>query len=388
VFLTAVVVFTGASAACAASQDLAQLVACRVLQGAGGAMMVPVGRLLVLSRTGKADLIRVIAWITWPGLVAPVAAPLVGGLLTTYASWRWMFLVNLPLGVVAFVAAWRLVRVGASGSPQPLDRAGVLLTCSGVAALAWTGHLLSEPASPWAPSAGWGVLALVLLGAAVRHLLRTRFPLLDLRTLEVPTLRASLVGVSLFWLVVGAAPFLMPLLFQEVFGWSPVQSGAVVLFIFVGNLAIKPATTPLLRRFGFRTVLLTATTGVAVTMAAAGALTAATPVVVTAGVALLSGVARSVGFTAYNVVGLSDIPPERLRDANTLTAATQQLFGALGIAAATVALRAGGPLGRLLPGAATDASAYTVAFVLLAGVALLATAAATRLHPHAGASVR
>ena len=388
VFLSAIVVFTLASLACALSTDLVQLVAMRVVQGAGGAMMVPVGRFVVLGRAEKGDLMRVVAWITWPGLLAPVVAPLVGGALVTYASWHWIFLVNLPLGVVALVVAWRLLPEPPREQPQPLDRAGVLLTCAGLGGLAWTAHLLSEPATPWGRTTAWGLGALAVTAWSVVHLLRARTPLVDLRSLRVATFRASVTGSSLFWIAVGAAPFLLPLLFQDVFGWSPVRAGAVVLFVFVGNVAIKPATSWLLRRYGFRAVLLASTAGVAASLVALGAVTAATPLAVIAALCLLSGVARSVGFTAYNTVAFSDVPPEGMRDANTLAATAQQLGAAFGVAAATVALRAGQPLGELLPGSPTGASAYTAAFALLAAVALAATAVATRLHPQAGAAVR
>ena len=387
VFLSAIVVFTLASLACALSTDLVTLVAMRVLQGAGSAMMVPVGRFVVLGRAEKGDLLRVVAWITWPGLLAPVVAPLVGGALVTYASWHWIFLVNLPLGVVALAVAWRLLPEPPREQPQPLDRVGVLLTCAGLGGLAWTAHLLSEPETSWRWTAAWGLGALAVTAWSVRHLLRAGTPLVDLRSLRVATFRASVTGSSLFWIAVGAAPFLLPLLFQDVFGWSPVRAGAVVLFVFVGNVAVKPATSWLLRRYGFRAVLLASTAGVAASLVALGAVTAATPLAVVAALCLLSGVARSVGFTAYNTVAFSDVPPEGMRDANTLAATAQQLGAAFGVAAATVALRAGQPLGELLPGSPTRGSAYTAAFVLLAAVALAATAAATRLHPQAGAAV-
>jgi MFS family permease len=157
-----------------------------------------------------------------------------------------------------------------------------------------------------------------------------------------------------------------------------------VLFVFVGNIAIKPATTWLFNRFGFRTMLLAATTGLAATAVAAGLLTAETPVVVVALVAALSGVARSVGLTGYTTLGLSDVPPELMRDANALASTVQQLFSGLGVAAATVALRLGGALDDLLPGRAGEDTAYTVAFVLLGLVALVSAVDALRLHPSAG----
>ena len=384
IFLSAIAVFTLASAACAASSTFAELVLCRVLQGVGGAMMVPVGRFVVLARTGKSDVLRVISLLVWPALIAPVVAPLAGGVIITYASWPWLFLINVPLGVVALAVAWRLVRSPRTATPAPLDRAGVVLTCGGLGAATWVAYLLSLTRIPWVQVAGWAAAAALLLAGAVRHLLRDRHPLVNLRTLRVPTFRISLGSGSLFWSAITAVPFLLTLLFQDEFHWSPVKSGAVVLFVFVGNIAIKPATTPLLQRFGFRPIIAVATAGGAATMVAAALLQAATPLVVIAIVALLNGVGRSVSLTCYTTICFSDTPPEQMRDANTLQATAQQLSVGLAVPLAAVALRAGGPLAAILPG---TPSAYSVAFVLLALIALVATGAALRLHPDAGAAV-
>ena len=382
VFLTAIAVFTLASVGCAASTSLGELVAMRVLQGAGGAMMVPVGRTMVVSMADKRDLLRITSYVVWPGLLAPVIAPLAGGLITTYASWHWIFLINVPLGIVAFCVAWRLVRgSGESAAPPPLDWAGVLLTCAGLGGLTYTAHLVSLTAPPPAETAAFGVASAALLAGAVWHLLRARHPLLNLRTLGVDTFRTSELGGSLYWLVVGATPFLLPLLFQTQFGWSPVKSGAVVLFIFAGNVGIKPATTPLINRFGFRAVLVASTVVTAVVMAALGFTTAATPLPVIAALALVSGITRSTGLTVYSTVGFADMPAEHMRDANTLFATTTQLAAGLAIAVATVALRLGGLLGG-------GGTAYTVAFCLLAAISLVAAAEALWLRPEAGAAVR
>ncbi|MGA9860250.1 MAG: MFS transporter, partial [Solirubrobacteraceae bacterium] len=378
VFLSAIAVFTLASVLCAVSTNLAELVLFRVLQGAGGAMMVPVGRLVVLARTAKRDVLRVISLLVWPGLIAPVIAPLAGGLITTYASWRWLFLINLPLGALAFAFAWRLIRMGRAPAPGPLDRLGVALTCGGLAGATYVAYLLSRIVIPWAQAGALAAASGLLLGAAVMHLRRTAHPLVNLQTLRVPTFRAALGSGSLFWTAITAVPFLLTLLFQTAFGWSPVKSGAVVLFVFVGNIAIKPATTPLLRRFGFRPVIVAATAGAAATMIAAGLIVAATPLAVIAGVALLNGIGRSVSLTCYSTIAFADTPPEQIRDANTLQATAQQLSVGLGVPLGAVALRAGGALGGLVPSGVGAHPAYTVAFGLLAVVSLSATVAALR----------
>jgi EmrB/QacA subfamily drug resistance transporter len=387
-FMTAIAVFTLSSLACALSTSFPELVVFRVAQGAGGAMMVPVGRLVVLARTAKSQVLHIMSLLVWPALVAPVVAPLAGGLITTYASWRWLFLINVPLGALALAAAWRLIQSPPrTRAPEPLDVAGVLLTCSGLAGATYVAYLLSERTISWAQVVVFAAGSAVALTGAVVHLLRTAHPLVNLRTLRVPTFRAAVGGGSLFWTAIVAVPFLMTLLFQEVFGWSPIKSGAVVLFIFLGNITIKPTTTPLLRRFGFRPVLIAATAGAAVTMVAAGLFTADTPLVVIGGVALLNGFGRSVSLTCYSTIAFSDTPPEQIRDANTLQATAQQLCVGLGPPLGAIALRAGSALAPLLPGPVTDRSAYTVAFLFLAVMALMATAAAVRLHPDAGAAV-
>jgi EmrB/QacA subfamily drug resistance transporter len=382
ILLGAVALFTLASLACAGSDSLGELVAMRVLQGVGGAMMVPVGRMVVLGRADKPDITRLMAYIVWPGLVAPVIAPLVGGLITTYASWHWLFLINIPLGAAAFAVAWRLVTSGPRQSPPPLDWAGTLLSCAGLAGATWTAHLLSDTRTPWATAAALAALSALALAAAARHLLRTPHPLVNLRVLATPSLRSSVVGGSLFWLVVGAVPFLLPLLFQEVFGWSAVKSGALVLFVFVGNIGIKPATTGLLNRYGFRPLLIGGTVCVAATMVGCAFLTAATPLALIALLATVSGAARSVGLTAYSVLAVSETPPERMSDANTLSATSSQTAAGLGVAVATVGLRLGGEISSH-PG-----TVYGLAFGLLALIALLATVDAARLHPATGDAVR
>jgi MFS family permease len=383
VFLAAIALFTAASVGCAASVNLGMLVAMRVVQGAGGAMMVPVGRTMVLSPAAKEDILRLTSYVVWPGLLSPVIAPLAGGLITTYASWHWMFLINVPLGVVAFGFAWRLIPAGRpAGGVPPLDWAGVALTCAGLGGLTYAARLVALPSPPAALTAAFCAGSAVLLAGAVAHLRRARHPLLNLRTLSVRTFRVSQSGVTLYWLVVGAMPFLLPLMFQVRFGWSPVKSGAVTAFVFAGNVGIKPATTPLINRFGFRSVLVASALGTALVVAALGFTTASTPVAVTALLALASGVTRSVGFTVYSTVGLADMDPGLMRDANTLAATSMQLGAGLAVAVATVALRAGDAV------AGAGQAAFSVAFCLLALIAAGCAAGALRLDPAAGSSAR
>jgi EmrB/QacA subfamily drug resistance transporter len=392
IFLTAIAVFTAASLGCAASTGLGELVALRVLQGIGGAMMVPVGRLVVVARTAKPDIPKLMSYVIWPGLVAPVIAPLLGGLLTTYAGWQWMFLINIPLGVVAFAVAWRLVRSQERTDDLPrLDWAGLLLVGCGLGGLTWAAHLVSDGTGltgGWAVVTGTLAGSLLLLVAAGWHLRRSPAPLIDLSALRFASFRSSVLGGSLFWMVVSAVPFLLPLLFEEVFGWSAVRSGAVVLWVFVGNIGIKPATTFLINRFGPRALLIGSTLLMVCSLAACAVWTGATPLVVIALVACLSGVARSVGLTGYSTIAFADVHGTELRHANTLSAAAQQTAMGLGVALAAVGLRLGGAVSGVLPGGVDPITAYRVDFALLALLALLAAVDAVALRRGTGDAIR
>jgi EmrB/QacA subfamily drug resistance transporter len=378
VFLAAIAGFTLASGLCATSVNLYELVGMRVLQGAAGAMMVPVGRLVVLSRVAKSDMLRAIAFIVWPALTAPVIAPFVGGLIVTHASWRWLFVINLPIGVIAFIVALRVIPSIRPDVPRQLDWGGLLLTCGGLGALVYTANLLGERDASW---------ALVGVGFSVAVVLIVPTPLLDLRVARLRSLRDSLVGMSLFAMVVMGLPFLLPLLFENVFHWTPVKSGEIVLLVFVGNIAIKPATTRMLNRFGFRTVVICATSGVAATVVVFGLLAASTPIALIVIVTILSGVFRSIGFTSYMSLGFSDVPADRMRDANTLAATVQQLGAGIAIAAATDAIRLGGAFGRVVLSRYGTGTSYSIAFEIMAVVMLVGTAAATRMAADAGHAI-
>jgi EmrB/QacA subfamily drug resistance transporter len=387
VFLVAIAVFTLASTLCAAAPTLPLLVAARVLQGVGAAMMVPVGRLAVLTGIGKGEVIRAIAFLTWPALVAPVIAPALGGFFATYLGWEWIFLVNVPLGVVAFVAALRLVPAGDGIRPAGLDWWGLVLTCTAVAALVTTADLLAAEANRWGLTAALGVAGAVLLVLAVRHLVGAPHPLLNLALLRIRTFRVPHNSGGLYRLTISAVPFLLPLMFQDAFGWSAVQAGSMVLFVFLGNVAIKPATTWMLRTFGFRRVLVAATSGAALSMVLAGLLTAGMPWWLVAAVLTVGGVARSVGFTAYATITFADIDGPQMSQANTLSATIQQIAAGFGVAVGAVALR----LGDTVTGTDGDPGAvgpYRFAFFVLAALTVIAVVDAVRLDPAAGSSLR
>ncbi|HEY3924448.1 MAG TPA: MFS transporter [Acidothermaceae bacterium] len=386
VFGAAIAVFTVASGLCAISTGLGELTAFRVLQGIGGAMMVPVGRLVVLRKLTPGELINAFAYLTWPALAAPVIAPALGGVLTTYASWRWIFVINLPLGAAALVITARIVPNLPHVDHAPLDWLGFALTGAGLASLVTSLELVSARRVNWPYVATSGAIAIVTLVLAVRHLRRAAHPLVELAALRIPTFRVPNIGGSFFRLAIGAVPFLLPLMFQDAFGWSPLKSGLLVVAVFVGNIGIKPFTGPLLRRFGFRTLLVQAAVWSAVSIALCGLVTSHTPVPLIAFILFVSGVFRSIGFTAYNAIGFVDVPPEAIGDANTLTTTIQQLTGGLAVVAAALALRAGGPLARLFHVSVDARTDFAVAFYLMAVVGLLAMIESAMLPHDAGAA--
>jgi EmrB/QacA subfamily drug resistance transporter len=383
VFCLAIAIFTAASLGCALSQDLTMLTLSRILQGAGGAMMVPVGTLVVLRGTPKSELLRATAFLVWPGLLAPVLAPLVGGALTTYLSWHWIFLINLPLGLAAFIAALRLVPTGAGDRQRRLDWLGLVLTTTGVGALVVglelaTGH----PDGPWAAlCAAAGVAALA--GAAV-WMTRARNPLFDLSVFSTRTFRAMATGGFVYRLTISSVPFLLPLMFQAGFGWTPLHAGIMVAAVFIGNIGIKPATTPLIRRFGFKAMLVFASLASASTFALCALLTADTPQPVIFALLVCSGAFRSIGFSSYASVQYADIVPAQLTSANAVSATLVQLATGTGIAVAALMIRVFDGL-ALLP--QDPAGPFRGAFLAMAVLMLFSAADSLTLHRHAGAEV-
>lgn len=373
VFIGAIAVFTLASVGCAVSASLPMLVLMRILQGVGGAMMVPVGRLAVLRQSGKADLVRAIALLTWPALTAPVLAPVLGGAIATLGSWRWIFAVNIPIGVIGIVLALKLVR----GEPQPttrsLDWPGLLALGSGIAAALIALENIRVSGTDWGLVTGCGVAAVLLLAGAVWRLLTAAAPLVQLRVLRVHTLRITVVAGSLYRLVITAVPFLLPLQFQLEFGWTPLAAGAIVAALFAGNLTIKPATTPLMRRFGIRTVLLVNGLASVACFGLLALLQPGLPVAVMTVILYLSGALRSIGFTAYNSLAFSDVDGEELTHANTLNASVQELAAGLGVAVAALLL--------------SQLTSYPVTYLVLGALLALTLVATVRLPRRAGAHV-
>lgn len=373
VFITAIAVFTVASIGCALAASLPMLVVMRVAQGIGGAMMVPVGRLAVLRFSEKSDLVRAIALLTWPALAAPVLAPVIGGVIATVGSWRWIFLVNIPIGIVGFLLALKLIRGAPAPTTRPLDWRGMLAVGVAIASALIGLEHVRVGGTDWLVVGICVLVAVASAVAAVRHLLTSSAPLVQLRVLRVRTLRITVSAGSIYRLVITAVPFLLPLQFQLEFGWSPFAAGLMVAALFAGNLAIKPTTTPLMRRFGIRRVLLINGVLSVGWFALLALLGPGMPVWLIAVILFVSGALRSIGFTAYNSLAFSDVDGDDLTHANTLNAAVQELAAGLGIAFAAVLL-------SLL-------ASYAVTFAVLGVVLALTLIEALRLPRDAGSGV-
>lgn len=327
-----------------------------------------------------------IAIITWPGLVAPILGPLAGGLIVTHASWPWIFYVNLPLGALALAAALWLVPPGREASVRKFDAKGfVLLAGACVALLGGLELLGSQSGEMLIPGAALVAAGLLLSVWAVHHCRHYTAPLLPLETLSINTFRVSIYGGSLFRVAISALPFLLPLLFQVAFGLSPVDTGLLVLAVFAGNLAMKPFTTAIMQRHGFRKVLLVNGVIGVVSIAACGLFTAQTPFAVIAAVLFVGGLSRSMQFTCYNSIGFADVPKPRMSEASALFSLSFQLAMGLGVTVAALLLRASMAVqGHDLQAQAGD---FRVAFAGVALLGILALVDVYRLPAGAGESV-
>jgi EmrB/QacA subfamily drug resistance transporter len=385
VFAGAIATFTLASVLCAASGSLWHFTMARVLQGIGGAMMVPVGRLIVLRNTEKEHLIRAIALLTWPALAAPVIGPPLGGLIVTYASWPWIFLLNVPLGLMGLACALSLVPNTRHDRRGPFDWSGFLWT--GLASLALMYSLESLARNgDWRMTGPFLAISAAAGVYAVRHARRSPHPLLDLSSFRVPSFAITVTGGVLFRAAISAAPFLLPLMFQLAFGLDPLSSGLLLLAVFAGNLGMKPATNIVLGRFGFRRILLWNGTLAIATIFACGLLTATTPAAMIVAILFVSGLSRSMEFTTINALSFSDLDHARMSGANTLFSMLQQMGNAIGVAGAAVMLRAAT---LMHPASAEVTSAdFRFAFWGIGLVGLAGVWQFRRLAPEAGAALR
>ncbi len=384
VFATAIVLFTLASVACGFSGSVVTFTVARVAQGAAGALMVPVGRLVVLRGTDRRDLLRAMATLTWPALVAPILGPPVGGFITHAYSWRWIFFINVPFGLIEVVAAWLLLRDQQPEGRRPFDSVGFLLNGVSLACLLYALDRFGQVGSDWGASAVVLGLSLALGLGAVLHAKRHAHPLVSLEAFGNRTFAISMTAGTISRITISTMPFLMPLLFQVGLGLDPFRSGLLVLWYGAANLGIKPFTSSILRRLGFRRVLVVNTVINASAIAACALITVGTPIVVTALLLMIAGSARSMQFTALNTLTFAELPASSTGPANTLFNMAFQLAIGMGIAFGAILLRV---LGTVLPHGAAPVMPFHVAFVLIGLTALAGLVDFLRLDRDAGASV-
>ena len=387
IFTLALAIFTLASVFCGLSTEVHIFVAMRILQGVGGALMVPVGRLAVLRTTPKHQLIKAIATLTWPALVAPIIGPPLGGFITRYASWHWIFFINVPLGLAAIILSLRIIPDIRETERRSFDLSGFITTSVAMVSLVTAMERLGDRQPQIWPTLALAVLGFGCLLYSIRHFRRAAAPMVRLDALQVPTFRVTMYGGSLFRASISAVPFLLPLLFQVGFGMDPFHSGLLVLAVFVGNLTIKPATTPLIRWLGFRRLLLINGALNVCSLLACALLTPQTPVWAIMLILYLGGVFRSIQFTGVSTLAFADVPAAQMSDANTLFSTASQLAVGLGITLGAIGIRLGEQVGDWLHLTELPGISFRLSFVFIALICLVGMIDSLHLAKTAGSSV-
>ncbi|MCZ4329139.1 DHA2 family efflux MFS transporter permease subunit [Castellaniella denitrificans] len=385
VFLAAIALFTLGSIACAASGTLGQLVAARVVQGAAGAMMVPVGRIILLRRIPKADLLKAMAFLTIPALLGPVIGPPVGGFLVTYASWHWIFLINIPVGILGIAMVRRWIARDVPASRPRLDTMGFLLSGVAMAALMTCLEAAGHGGLGLWPTAGLLCLGLGCGILYVRHARHVTYPIIDLSLLRTRTFAVSVLGGNLCRFSVGASPFLLAILLQVGFGLSAFSAGMITFTSAAGAMLMKLVATPIVRRFGFRRVLIANALIAAAFTAACALFQADTPIWAMVAVLLVGGFFRSLQFTAVNALTYADLDSAQMSRASSFAATAQQLGISLGVACAAMTLN----LSMTLRGG-TEADRIDVmwGFAVIAAIVAASALSFRRLPARAGSQLR
>jgi EmrB/QacA subfamily drug resistance transporter len=381
VFRAAIVVFTIGSVLCGLANGLVFLVAARILQGIGGAMMVPVGRLLLLRTVAKQELVAAMAWLTMPALLGPVVGPPVGGFIVTYFSWRWIFYINIPVGILGLVLVTMFIEDVREPARPQFDGWGLLFS-----GLALSGLMFGLE------TLGRGVLPPELVGAmigvgvvaAVGYFLHARrhpAPLLDFSLMRLPCFGVAFSAMMLFRTGIGAIPFLLPLMLQVGFGKAAVESGLITFASSAGALVMKPATQRALRMFGFRDTLIWNGAASAIMLAMCAAFRPTWPAAAIYAVLLCGGFLRSLQFTAYNTLAYGDVPRSKMSAATSLYTTGQQLAATIGVSAGALALEVARAMSHH---AAPEDSDFSVAFLVVASLTAIAAPIALMMPRNAG----
>ena len=384
VFRVAIAVFTIGSLACGMATSLGGLVGARAIQGIGGAMMVPVGRIILLRTVPKAELVDALAWLTIPALIGPLVGPPVGGFITDTFGWRWVFWMNLPFGILAFVLATVLMPDIQVDKVPKLDTVGFLLSGLGLSSFIFGLTVMGRDLLPgWSPTL-LVVFGAVLVGFYIRHARRTAHPILDLSLLRIETFRTGVVGGSLFRVGVGAVPFLLPLMFQLAYGMSAFQSGMITFVAAAGAISMKLGAAKMIRRFGFKRLLLVNGLLASASISIMGLLSASTPYLLAIALLFVGGFLRSLQFTALNAMSYSDVDHQQASYATSLYTVVQQLSLSLGVVLAAFVLEAAQ---WFRAEAALTPMDFTIAFAVVSACSVTACLQFLTLSPAAGEAV-
>ncbi|TCR02671.1 EmrB/QacA subfamily drug resistance transporter [Neorhizobium sp. JUb45] len=383
VFRTAIFVFIVGSICCALAPSLPTLVLARLLQGAGGAMMMPVGRLVLMRSVARKDMVSAISWLLIPALVGPILGPPIGGLIVTYLDWRWIFYINVPIGIVGMIVVSLYIQEFKGETITRFDWVGFLISGVSLGALLFGFELGSHEGE------GWLAIGLIATGcvfgmAYLRHASRHPAPIMDFSLMKVPSFGTSVIAGSLTRITQGAQPFLLPLLFQLGFGYSAAAAGQMVIATAIGSLLMKPFAKPVYRYMGFRISL--AVNGVLGTIGygICAMFGPDWPVWLMFLVMTLGAFFMSFQFTAYNTIAYDEIPPERMSSATSFYTTIQQLMLSLGICIGALALRGSMAAGgNSQPGLAD----FSTAFIVVTLISITATIWNLRFHPNAGAEI-
>jgi EmrB/QacA subfamily drug resistance transporter len=337
VFAAAIGLFTLGSFLCGISSDLHVLVACRILQGCGGAMMVPVGRLTLVRTFAKSELIRAMSFVAIPGLIGPMVGPIAGGLIVGYFHWRIIFFVNLPIGLAGLYLVYLHLPDYREEHTPPLDVVGLILFGSGVALLSYVLEIFGEHALSAGAMSGLLVLSIALLAGYGIHGSSLPFPLLKLRLFSIRTFRAAVSGSFFTRLGIGGVPFLLPLLYQVGLGFTPIQSGLLIMPQAIASMGMKTVMPRILRRIGYRRALISNTLILGLLLMVFATIGLRTPVWAIVLEAFLYGAFTSLQYTSMNTLVFADIGEEDASSASSIASTAQQMSISFGVAAAGLA---------------------------------------------------
>jgi EmrB/QacA subfamily drug resistance transporter len=339
VFTTAMGIFLLGSVLCGQSRNLEQLVAFRILQGAGGAMMAPVGRMMVVASHPREQLVKAMVWMTTPGLLGPILGPPLSGFILSIATWPWIFYINVPVGILGMLAVWRFVPKIVQPHPGKFDVVGYLMAAAAICAAMVGAESVGVNLLPlWGQGLVWS-FALGVGWTYVRYAAKQERPVLDLKLLKVATFRANQTGGTLMRMTVGAFPFLLPLLLQGGLGWTPWQAGLLTMSIAVGSMSARLGAQFVLRRFGFRNTLMFTAAACGLVISTTGFFRSNTPIAMMVGVLAVGGFLRSNHLTCAGTLAFADIPDVSVSQASSLSSVLQQVAQALGITIAALTLR-------------------------------------------------